>query len=158
EVAATDAHRRNRLLQDRRPALLGREARDVDGPRRRVHRRELLAPDGQELAERRMRALLIHEVDLREARDARADVVVRGQLARTNAPLGEAPAVVRRPLGDPRERLAEPGDVVGVRRPGHATVLRLRTAARAVKQTVARACTVCESGAMSELALDVDRT
>jgi HEAT repeat protein len=146
DVAGADAHGRDRLGQHGGAALLGLEPRDVDRAGRRVHRRELAPLARQDVAERRMRPLVLDQVDLREPRDARAHVVVGAELARLNAALGEEALVVRRALDDPGEGLAQAGEMIGGRRPGHGERRGVQTRVSRVKPRLARRERLCDLG------------
>ena len=124
DVAGAHAHGTDRRRQHRRPAALGGETRDQDRPRRRVQRAELRPRHGEELAEGRMRALVLHQVGLRGARDTATEIVVGADVRDVAACPGEQPPIVRRMLHDPAQGLCEAGHIVGAGRPVHAAAIQ----------------------------------
>ena len=121
-VAATHAHRGDRVDEHRRPATFLGEPRDVDRPGRGMERCEFLARRGEELAERGLRPLIRDQVRLERQRHAPAEVVVIPQLFGTDAGGREHAAVVRRPRRHPRERVAHAQELIRSRRPRHVAV------------------------------------
>ena len=75
-VAATHAHRGDRVDEHRRPATFLGEPRDVDRPGRGMERCEFLARRGEELAERGLRPLIRDQVRLERQRHPPAEVVI----------------------------------------------------------------------------------
>ncbi len=120
DLAGAHAHRADRCGQHRGAARLGREPRDVDRPGGRVQRGDLGTRHRQEIAEGRVRALRRDQVGLAEPRHPGAEGVVALERARAHAGRVEHAPVVRRALVDPGERLAQPSDLLGGRRPTHA--------------------------------------
>ena len=119
DLAGLDTHGPDRLHEDRRPAALLGQTRDVDRPGRGVERGDLLARHGEELAEGRAGALVGGQVGLLGARHAGTEVVVGVQVGRPHAGGLEGAAVVGRALGHPDERLAQAIEVLGGGRPVH---------------------------------------
>ncbi len=119
DLARTDAHGCDRLHEDRRPAALLGQTRDVDRPGGGLERGDLRARHGQELAEGRAGSLVGGQVGLLGARHAGTEVVVGVQVGRPHAGGLEGAAVVGRALGHPRERVAQAGEVGGARWPVH---------------------------------------